>query len=158
MQNRFDDIMNQLGWFYLDDDVVNVEVDQLDDVERTLGYALPDDYRTFLMKYGITSVADDVLITSLEGDNSSFDVFYGVKTHDSYDLRERKLGFADLLPSNVIPIASASGGQVCLSLGDQAKADVTWWYPHDDYDDAPDEQFELLATSFSRFLSILKRM
>ena len=143
MHNRYDSIMTRIGYSYLPGTghgpTTNEAISQF---EQAIGYDLPEDYKTFVQKYGFTMGRGGTRFGNLDNpdqDETSIGVFYGIGSDDSFGLLSKKEGFADDLPPHLLPIASSPGGQIVLSLAGQDVAKIYWWSPHRGSDDVYDD-------------------
>ena len=156
MKNKYDAVMSRIGYEYIRGPHP-VTADDLTRFETELGFQLPTDYRTFLMKYGFSS--GDVrlqLPDDDEGDGTSIDVFYGLGPDDAYDIRERRKTFADRLPKYLLPFVSGSGGEFCLCLSGDNYGRVYWWFQEMGTVESEDE-LEPITESFDEFMNSLVR-
>ena len=150
MGNRYDSMMTRLSARPVyKETFVNLDEAELLAVEATLGFRLPGDYREFLAKYGVCYSDEDHRIMT-EDRETSVDLFYGVEPDDEYDITEIKDLYGERLESHMVPIASSSGGEICMSLGEQDYGSIYWWDPHDEAAPA-----SLLAESFDAFVNSL---
>ena len=155
MSNRYDEVMEHLGWYYIDETQQDVDAKTISNFENAIGYKLPEDYREFLLKYGITGLDDEVVIYDPKCPDVlelTIDVFYGFLEDDSYDLNNIKEGFDDQLPKHILPIACASDTQLCISLGSDDFGTVSWWNPHDFPPEDLLAQFEFATSTFDEFI------
>jgi cell wall assembly regulator SMI1 len=156
METEFDQAMARIHYRYVRPPDPVTE-DDIRSLERELGYPLPHDYRAFLMKYGLAAGRGDTRFTNADYPaeaESSVDVFYGLKAGDTYDLREVRRTFSDRLPAHLLPIASGSGGEFCLSLAGEDTGKVSWWFQETGRVQSPDD-LELIADSFAGFVNSL---
>ena len=155
MTNRYDDMMQRIRASHVRrGDFALLSDKELNEVELQLGFTLPEDYRHFLSKYGLTMSESDVKFGNMDDPSeteSSVDVFYGVEAGDGYDLLNIKEGHGDALLPHILPIASSSGGHFCLSLAGDDRGRVYWWAVHSDPDD-----LEPVGYSFDSFVRSLR--
>ena len=127
-------------------------------LERALGFALPEEYRVFLIQNnGGRAHPDAVPTPSFPGSAaSSLKVFYGIGTAiQSEDLLRRYGVWIEDCPRHLLPIACDDGGsQYCLSLSGSDRGCVYYW---DYYREAHSVKTKypftyLLAKSFEEFL------
>lgn len=132
-----------------------VAVRTVDDVERALGFALPDTLKTALSKVsGAIAFDATVLFKPMESSgwedkDGSLDlnVIYGL-AEDDWSLTKMNDTYAGRIPANCIAIGESSGGnQICLEA-DTNK--VVFW----DHEAATDGVF-LISNSFDEFLESL---
>ena len=156
MKTEFDAAMARIKFRYVREPV-QVTEDDLRDLEREIGYPLPADYRTFLMKFGFATGSGDTRFTNPENPEeveTSVDVFYGLKAGDSYDVRTMKATFADRLPDHLLPFTSGSGGEFSLSLSGDDAGRVYWWFQETGPVESMDD-LEPIADSFRIFVNSL---
>jgi len=156
MESKYDSVMQRICYRYVPGHEPVTE-NGLQSLEANIGLALPDDYRTFLLKYGMSAGEGDTRFRNLDESEqieSSVDVFYGLKPGHTYDLLEKYRMFRNRLPAHVLPFASGSGGHFCLSLTGEDAGRIYWWDPHGD-NEAPYENLELVAYDFDSFINSL---
>jgi SMI1-KNR4 cell-wall len=156
METPFDEAMARIHFRYVRPPNP-VTLDDIRNLEREIGYPLPPDYRDFLMKYGLAAGRGDTRFTNAndpEEVETSVDVFYGLKRGDTYDLRGMRRRFSDRLPPHLLPIASGSGGEFCLSLGGEDAGRVYWWFQETGKVQSA-EDLEPIADSFAEFVNSL---
>jgi len=111
----------------------------IDELERSLGIALPNDYRAFLLKYnGGRPTPNGFPIEGLKGNPmGSIQVFFGIGSPiESCNLDWNYATHNGRVPTNLFPIACDDGGDlVCLSLYGKDAGAVVFW----DYFNEPDE-------------------
>lgn len=158
MRNKYDQIMDRIRFRYIRG-AGSLRDGQLEELEKAIGYSLPPDYRTFLSKYGITAGDGETRYGQLdnpdEEEEASVKVFYGILPGDGYDLLRIHEGFADLLPSHLLPIASSPGGQIVLSLAGPDAGRLYWWTPHRGSPDPHDDLIPI-AYDFDTFMRSLR--
>jgi hypothetical protein len=156
METKFDQAMARIHYWHVRPPDPVTE-DDLRGLEREIGYPLPSDYRTFLMKYGLAAGRGDIRFMSQDNPDeveTSVDVFYGLKTGDTYDLRKVRQTFSDRLPPHILPVVSGSGGEFCLSLTGEDTGRVYWWFQEIGRVQSPDD-LEPIADSFTDFVNSL---
>lgn len=158
MTNRYDAVMHRIGAIPVRGDSFRVlmEADVLG-LEKQLGYALPDDYREFICKYGLSAWDGEVRFRNMDDPSeieTSVDVFYGIAPGDTYDLVYKKKLFGERLPPQFLPIASSPGGHIVLALTAPDRGNVYWWSPHRCSPD-PRDDMELISRSFDSFVNSL---
>ena len=125
------------------------------ELESALGVIFPPSYRTFLSKYNVAipernQFDGEEIVTSVAW-------FYGVSDDRVEDLLETNEMYSRRLPTGVLAVAEAAGGNlICLDLGDDGK--VYWWDHEEEATDEEEPSFDnmyLLAPSFSDFLEQL---
>lgn len=156
--NKYDGVMRRINYYYVAGDGRAVSAGDVERLSSLIGHPLPDDYSVFLRKYGLTAGRGVVKFGNLDRpdeEESSVEVFYGIRADDSYDLLGTRESFADDLPSNLLPIASSPGGEIVLSLAGDNLGKAYWWSSHrgsaNPYDDC-----ELIAYSFDSFMNSLR--
>lgn len=132
-----------------------VSTSQFAELESALGVAFPPSYRAFLSKYNVAIPERN----QIDGEEivASVAWFYGISEDRIEDLLETNDMYSRRLPTDVLAIAEAAGGNlICLDLGDDGK--VYWWDHEEEATDEEEPGFGnmfLLAPSFSDFLEHL---
>jgi len=112
----------------------SVGEDQLREIEQALGVSLPASYRDFLARTGGGWAARPNYIA---GPGYQLDVFLGITDDPGYQLvSSQRTGYAEVLPAEVIVVAYADGGQVCLQVAGEHTGRVLW-QGDDTWDDVP---------------------
>jgi hypothetical protein len=156
METKFDRAMIRIHYWYVRTPKPVTE-DDIHSLEGEIGYSLPRDYVSFLMKYGFVAGRGDTRFTNPDNPSeaeTSVDVFYGLMDGDTYDLRAMRETFSDRLPSHLLPFASGSGGEFCLSLAGPNAGKVFWWFQESGTVET-DEEIELITDSFDGFINSL---
>jgi hypothetical protein len=128
--------------------------EQLGDIERALGAPLPGPYRDFLARTGGGWAARP---NHIAGVGYELIVFLGVTDDPGYQLvSAQRTGYAEILPPEVIVVAYADAGQVCLQVAGDGTGRVLW-LSEDAWDDVPPgetswEPLRPVAGDFSGFL------
>jgi hypothetical protein len=132
----YQQIMDRLGYYFLNDTRIVSTEDSIEAFESSLGAKLPSDYRRFQLEFAGSAftgfVATPLTIPSL-GEQISVEFFYGFfRTEGQYfsplDLRYACRVFTDSLSSGLISIASAYyGNQFCLSLRSVDFGSIHFW-------------------------------
>ena len=103
--------------------------EQLERFEGTLRAVLPGPYRRFLLKSnGGVPCPDTIDVEGAPGSPTDVQVFFGIgRPVKSSDLDWNKRTFADRLPSELLPIACDSGGNLfCITLAGDAAGHVIY--------------------------------
>lgn len=123
------------------------------ELERLVGRRLPDDYRRFLLaNNGGMPVPDAFPIQGFqEEEEGEIQVFFGIEREvESSDLAWNFKTFKGRVPSNLLPIACNSGGDlICLSLEDDA---VFFWDSMDERDAPSYENVYKISEAFGDFV------
>src|SRR5262249_20601995 len=113
MDNKYDAVMRRIGFYHiLKGDHAPISASDVNLFEADIGYPLPGDYKEFLLNYGLTAGRGITRFSNLDDPNqeeTSVEVFYGLRPGDSRDLRNIRDGFGDDLPAHLLPIASSPG-------------------------------------------------
>ena len=126
MNNAIDDVMRRLAFRYVQSNgSISVSDAEILKFESIIGLRLPEDYRSFLKKYGLASGDDGDFI--IPEHSTAVEVFYGLAPTTSYDLLRHRKVLADRLPDAYLAIASSPGGEIVLSLAGQDTGTVYWW-------------------------------
>ena|SRR5581483_3928502 len=156
METKFDEAMARIHFRYVRPPAP-VRAEDIGAFEREIGYSLPPDYRDFLLKYGLATGSGDTRFTNADNPDeveTSVDVFYGLKPGDTYDLRGMRRTFSDRLPPHLLPVASGSGGEFCLSLAGEDAGRIYWWFQETGKVLSPAD-LEPIADSFAQFVNSL---
>ncbi|MCZ2340641.1 MAG: SMI1/KNR4 family protein [Bacteroidales bacterium] len=156
--NKYNNVMNRVRVYPVKtQEFIELNRVQIDSLENAIGHKLPEDYAHFLLKYGVSAGDGDVRYGDINDplkSSSPVEVFYGIKTGDTYDLYQKKSGFGDRLPSRLLPIASSPGGQICISLAGDDFGCIYWWDQHG-VSANPMDDCELIGSSFDTFITSL---
>lgn len=152
-----------------------MEPQKLLDLEATLGYSLPQDYRDFLLEHGAVSFAESVIAVAAEtppswiSDSESVPVgtfFGGTSPRESFSLAWHVTAFLDRLPSGLLPIATAAMSDLfVIDLAPEHYGAIYYWDAEHEPDDDDIEQaggevprtnLFLVAASFSDLLGRLR--
>src|SRR5262245_8123323 len=110
-------------------------------LERRLGRTLPNDYRSFLLKYngGVPELNSFPIPQIGEG---GINAFFGIREgKNDDDLEAERRRMKDRMPKHLLPIAEAEGGNlVCISFGAKDHGSVYFWDHEEeaDEDELPD--------------------
>lgn len=123
--------------------------------EDRIGYAFPDDYIRFLLRYNGGMAKEGIF--EIPGRGQSSVIFFGVDTKESYS--DLVLNFDDYkfrLPAKTLPIGADPGGNlVCLVM-----INDDWWvyfWDHEKENSPPTvANMFLLNGSFSEFIDSLE--
>jgi hypothetical protein len=133
---QFQEIMNQLGYYFLNEFRVLPIAAILEEFESRLSTTLPSDYRHFLFEFAgsaFTGFVSTSLTTATLGEQIPVEFFHGFfqlegQYYSPHDIRYAFQMFADSLPSGLITIASAYyGNQFCISLRSIDFGSVHFW-------------------------------
>jgi hypothetical protein len=139
--------------------------ESLNDLETSLGFRLPDDYRRFLMEFngGAPEPSVCTFETSDGPSNASVRFFLTIEPSvKSYSIERYLRVFASRIPAGLMPIASDSFGNLFLiDGGAKAYGSVYFWdHELEDADEDTDEptwdNISLLAPSFGAFVQALR--
>ncbi|MBI3896718.1 MAG: SMI1/KNR4 family protein [Gammaproteobacteria bacterium] len=120
-------------------------------VEKKLGIQLPKEYRDFLLAHNVAIPERNKYETEQASTNVS--QFLGVSENKDDDLIAQSNSYDGRLPTDVLPIALAGGGNlICLNLQDKA---VFFWDHEQEAneDEVPSfDNMTFLAPSLKEFL------
>lgn len=144
----------------------DVSQEDIQELQRQTNCELPKDYIEFVKMYGGFSFEEYVNFTYLEknprdSDKGDIDVFFGFFLENiSYDIIHEYRCYCERIPVNCLPIASAGGNVVCLSVKGNDKGSVYLWDHNSE--EAVEEGEEpgtsniyLLSHSFDNFINSL---
>lgn len=127
--------------------------------EITYGISLPDDYKSFLLKFNGGYPSDDLAFNIEEdGTDSVLSHFYelGKSTDEIQSLEEciSDLVQTGFIPPNYLPIADdAFGNQICVGLSEEIFGQIFFW----DHE-GNDQTMVRVASNFQSFLEGLKKL
>jgi hypothetical protein len=159
--------LEQLGGLQVDDSTGRiVREDDVRRVEHHIGAVLPDDYRTFLLKYGSgQAYFNESVGLPLETHPNGaccINAFFGAVPLENsycYDLVTYFDQTRIELPGNALPIADEGGGSyICLAVAGDNAGSIYFW-DHEEYttEDEPTYKYmQHVAPSFSEFVGMLK--
>jgi cell wall assembly regulator SMI1 len=113
----------------IDDPGKPVAEKRLSNFEREIGATLPIEYRQFLLNFnGGSPAPDNVDIEGMPESPTDVQEFFGIGASDeSSDLSWNKETFSDRIPTQMLPIACDSGGNLfCLSLANEDSGKVIY--------------------------------
>jgi hypothetical protein len=129
----------------------------IDRIESHFGIKLPQDYRTFLLRYNggrPTPAAFPIrgLANNLFG---GIHFFFGIEgPFECYDLDSNFDTFAGRMPANLLPIAcTGCGDMVCLSLFGEDAGAVLFWDHEAEHSPPTYANVYKIASSFSDFIT-----
>jgi len=135
-----------------------IKMDELQAVEERIGFALPSEYKEFLLNHnGGRPVLDGV---RHEGHHFDFvGYFYAIRGEMYHDDFVRQLGEHNgMIPEGYLPFGESPGGDVfCISMKEPAVGAVYHWdHEEANYDGEPWEyNMTKLSTSLTQFLKEL---
>lgn len=131
IETRYDAKLNAIGYDVIDPQQPTPE--SLRAYESAIGATLPEDYREFVWKFGLTGLGRDGYVYCPMKEACSWgelltDVFYGFLPDDTYDLTEALRAYRGRAPANLVPIGSDPGGnQIMLSIEGPDRGKVYFW-------------------------------
>jgi hypothetical protein len=152
-QNRYNSVMDKLGYRLVHADRRTVPtLKEISALEHLIGHELPEDYKDFVLKFGVTMSGRKHWLNRDENgiDHGGVDVFYGISPQSSYDLHNY-INFyePERLPQNLLPIAGGSGSEIVMSLAGKDRGHIYCWDPQEPFGG---ENTEYVAKSFDSFL------
>ena len=129
--------------------IADEEIHQL---EQKLKFALPEDYRSFLLKYNGGSPSPNVFFISKEQQESCISLFFGVASKSAYDIWINALDFYEYYDRDLLPIGEDPGGsQIIMGLGAQRFGKIYF----NDHEQQGDSSLYPIANSFTDLLNKL---
>lgn len=104
---------------------------EVEKIEETFGFILPNEYKEFLHKFGTLNFSDIEIVFYPANTNNEEALtivnFYGVKG-DNYNLKLIINRYNDRIPDDLIPIAECPGGdQLCIGIKNKAFDKIYYW-------------------------------
>lgn len=136
----------------------SISISDLIEVESKIGYQLPEEYKSFLLKNnGGRPVLDGVRYENEHFDYVAF--FYAIRGEMYHDDLARQISeHKDMIPGGYLPIGESPGGDVfCISLKEPNKGSIFHWdHEEANYDGQPWEyNMTNLSPSLTAFLEEL---
>ncbi len=124
-------------------------------VEDKIGYHLPEEYKTFLLKYnGGRPSVDGVRHNDQHFDYVGY--FYAIRGEMYHDDLVRQIKeYKDMIPEGYLPIGESPGGDVfCISFKEPTKGALFHWdHEEANYDGEPwEHNMTNLSSSLNEFL------
>lgn len=137
-----------------DDRPANAE--SLEAFTAALGSDLPEDYRSFLLAHGALGIRGGAIVGDGLGHVS---VLYGLGGGSDYDVRRNLATYADRLPASAVPIGenADNGDQLVLMVTGDRRGAVGVFQHDGPEPDRPEDAITLVAATFTKFLSSLRR-
>ena len=155
MDDTFGHLVKKLGFYPLTDQP-GVTEKTIHDFEEELGQPMPDDYREFLLHHGMVAatglVFPDPNQPSKPG--GGVGVFYGLQPGSEYNLLSEWEGTKGEIPPGLLAIADSPGGLICIVLSGDERGAV-YWFAAEDSRSGSDDDFYLIAPSFTAFIHSL---
>lgn len=125
----------------------------LQNIEAQIGIQLPSDYRDFLKRYNLSKISNNIV----EKEDVKFNIsyFFGFSDEKYIDLENQIAIYTKRIPSTMIPIAMAGGGNlVCIEL---PQGTIYFW-DHESEGDENEKNIGLhfIANSFSIFFDMIQ--
>jgi hypothetical protein len=124
-------------------------------IENKLRARLPHDYRAFLLSNNVAVPEQNEYV--IPQVTTSVSTFFGVSDDENDDLVAEYDMFESRVPTNVLPIAAAGGGNlICLEL--KSGSIFFWDHEQEANEDEPVnfDNMSFLASSFTEFLEKLR--
>lgn len=123
------------------------------DLEKKIGNQLPRDYRDFLKRYNRSTISGNMV----EKDDVKFSIsyFFGFSDEKNIDITNQIAIYANRIPSTMMPIAMAGGGNlVCIELPNG----TAYYWDHESEGDSNEENIGMhfLANSFTNFFDMIQ--
>lgn len=137
----------------------NLEIGLLEEFERELGIRLPDEYRDFLLAHN-GGYPDPDVFTLPAGRREMVDRFLGISPGRSDDLRRYRIVYGGRLPSELLPVAHDSGGNlICLSILGEHRGMVFFWDHENEAKEGETPSYvnvDFVARGFAEFVKMLR--
>lgn len=134
---------------------------EIAEFEQFIDYKLPDDYKTFLLKYNGGRPAHDVFDFYLyKEDASSVNMLFSLGKEKFFNLYSFYINYKQRIPLGFIPIANDPGGNLILMNLIDAKNGIYFWDHEFEADEALNEipsmsNMCLIKPSFNEFIDSL---
>lgn len=134
-------------------------LDDISEHERIVGICIPDEYKSFLLKYNGGIPSPRVFpVRGLQGDSHGLIcLFLGV----GHQVETSNLGWDSReigdIPCDLLPIGRSDGGDlICMSTADQDYGAVYYWDIYNEQAANGRENAYWIVNSFSEFLEVLQ--
>jgi hypothetical protein len=168
--NKYEKRVEELAPFYTEGEgrgPQTLSEETINQLEQTIGYSLPSDYKVFLADFGGVAFYKYAIFaiqgTSKPDSGSILSTFYGVlPNYPLEDIATLYTDYKGRIPSDLLPIGEDPGGNIiCLGLAGEMRGKVYFWGHHGEV--VPDKGCEpgstnvfFVANSFEEFLYSLK--
>jgi hypothetical protein len=105
------------------------------EAERLLEVRIPEEYRRFLLQESNGGRPENCLFSREDRPRSGVDEFLGVGLEGDSDLVTIYSRYRDRMPSWCLPFASSGGDWFCLSLRDEDRGAVLFWFHEEEADE-----------------------
>ncbi|MGL5833923.1 MAG: SMI1/KNR4 family protein [Waterburya sp.] len=164
--SKYQEKMNNLGYYIVKDQYNLPTQENIEQLEKQLGFELPSNYKDFLSFYGLSAFEEYVYFPFQESypkdDKGLFSVFFGIYSDDSYDLIDNYYSYQGRMSSNLLPIANDPGGNIiCMSINTDDKENIYFWDHEDEIvvekgAKIDNSNLYLIANSFDEFINSLE--
>ena len=128
---------------------------ELEELERSIGEQLPNDYRWFLKHYGKSLFKEAVICPTTRTESIPFMFFYGPNASGNGVLRKYEFHQGEF-PTGFVPIGEASFGDLYLLASKGPHRGSVYYWCHDaggwEGEDEDYSSFETIAPSFTDFI------
>ncbi|MES1213011.1 MAG: SMI1/KNR4 family protein [Singulisphaera sp.] len=134
----------------------SLSISTIEDIESEIGHVLPQEYRSFLLRYnGGQPCPDCIDIATFPESPTDIQLFFGLgRNVESSDLRWVVKTYGSLIKNGVLPFACDSGGNLfCFILGGKSTGSIV--YLDKSSIDMPRYK---VADDFLQFLGLIRRL
>ncbi len=135
--NRYEERVKELDPFYAEGRGPQVLSEKtINQLEQTIGYNLPDDYKVFLTNYGgvaFYSYPSFAIQGTTKPDSASIlDTCYGILPgYPLEDIATLHADYKGRIPADLLPVGEDPGGNIiCLGLVGERNGKVYFWDHH----------------------------
>lgn len=166
--NKYQEKMNSLYFYFFEDNRDDfATIENIQQIERQLNLVLPNEYKNFLIDYGLSGFNKGYVYFPIYencpgGDKGILDVFFGVYPDDPNDILDNYDCYNGRMSPDLFPIAGDPGGNIiCMSLNKNNMGAIYFW-SHDDEviveegEEIDNSNLYLIANSFEEFINSLE--
>jgi SMI1-KNR4 cell-wall len=131
----------------------------VEEAERLLEVRIPDEYRRFLLEESNGGTPEPCIFWRDEWPRPGVDGFLGVGLDGDADLVHVYEQYRDRMPSWCLPFADSGGDWLCLSLREEDRGKVLFWFHEEEADEgepATDRNLYVIEAGFDAFLNGLR--
>lgn len=134
--------------------------ESIEELEKTLGFLIPDDYKDFLGEYngGTSKVRYSKFFVKELNQEIPLDVLYGISVKRTFDLSECYEEFEEDMLQNSLIIGDDPGSGLIVLITDPENHGVYYWDHSFHFPQSSEEENTYkIADSFTDFINELKK-